>query len=58
MLLGFFIPFQSALLSVEEMNNTMWLISFVAFLTMVFVGYVLVDSSYPKPSAPSENAGH
>jgi hypothetical protein len=51
------IPFRSAILDTQEVvladgraNNTVGLISFVAMLTLFFVGYVLVDSSAGKTS--------
>lgn len=50
-LLGFLIPFQSALSQVDDRNNVLGLVSFVGFMVLVFVGYTLVDSSYPKPGS-------
>ena len=37
-------------------NNTVGLISFVAMLALLFIGYWLVDSGGKKPSA--EGHGH
>ena len=58
-LLAFSIPFRYSLLNADELvhadgtpNNTIGLISYVAFLALVFIGYWLVDSAQPK------NAGH
>lgn len=54
--LGFAIPFQSALLSTEEVGNIKGLVSFVVMMALVFAGYVLVDSA---PSAQhGESKGH
>ncbi|MCB9169550.1 MAG: hypothetical protein H6594_04265 [Flavobacteriales bacterium] len=54
-LLAFTLPFQYAMLSPDEItqpdgtpNNTVGLISFVAMLALVFIGYALVDSSGSK----------
>ena len=58
MLLIFAIPVQTALLDVGEMNNVTGLISFVAFLVLLFIGYALVDSSYPKPGANASGESH
>ncbi|HOP43630.1 MAG: hypothetical protein R2810_10045 [Flavobacteriales bacterium] len=61
-LIAFALPFQYALLNTEEVvkedgsaNNTLGLISFVAMLALVFIGYALVDSSSGKGS---EAHGH
>ena len=43
--LAFLIPFQASILSTEEVGNVKGLISFVALVVMVFVGYILVDGA-------------
>lgn len=43
--LGFAIPFQSALLSTEEVGNVKGLVSFIVMMALVFAGYLLVDSA-------------
>jgi hypothetical protein len=58
MLLGLLIPFQSAYLSVGEMNNILGLVSFVACIALLFIGYALVDRSYPKPEATNAEDQH
>lgn len=52
--LALLIPFQSALLSTEGVNNMVGLFSFIAMLALFFIGYVLVDSS----SATASGHGH
>lgn len=42
---AFAVPAHYALLNSEEVTNTTGLISFVAFVTLLFIGYWLVDSS-------------
>lgn len=61
-LIAFALPFQYALLNTDEVvkedgsaNNTLGLISFVAMLALVFIGYWLVDSASGKGS---EAHGH
>lgn len=44
-LLAFAVPAHYALLATEEVSNVKGLVSFVAFMFLVFVGYWLVDSS-------------
>lgn len=50
-LAAFTLPFRYALLDTEELqgpegaNNIVGLISFVAMLALIFIGYVLVDGS-------------
>ena len=44
-LLAFIVPFQSALLSTEEVANVTGLISFVVMLVLLFTGYILVDGA-------------
>jgi hypothetical protein len=44
-LLAFAVPAHYALLSTEEVSNITGLVSFVAFMVLVFLGYWLVDSS-------------
>ena len=56
--LGLLVPFQTAYLNVEELNNTIGLISFIACMVLLFVGYAMVDSSYPKPGAVSSEDQH
>jgi len=58
MLLGLLVPFQSAFLNIEEMKNTLGLISFMACLALLFTGYALVDSSYPKTEAANADDQH
>ncbi|MBK9177154.1 MAG: hypothetical protein IPM46_12640 [Flavobacteriales bacterium] len=62
-LLAFLIPFRFAILDTDEVvvesgraDNTIGLISFVAMITLLFIGYWLVDSSAKTPSA--EGHGH
>ncbi|MBK6342094.1 MAG: hypothetical protein IPF41_05770 [Flavobacteriales bacterium] len=62
-LLAFLIPFRFAILDTDEVvqesgraDNTMGLISFVAMLALLFIGYALVDSASKQPSA--EDHGH
>ena len=56
-LLAFLIPFQSALLSTEEIGNVKGLISFVALVVLVFLGYILVDGANAADKAKAEH-GH
>ena len=58
MLVGFLIPFQYSYLDISVNNNVIGLIGFIVFLTLVFVGYALVDSSYPKPGSSSHEEAH
>jgi uncharacterized membrane protein YccF (DUF307 family) len=62
-LLAFLIPFKYAILNTDDLvlengrsNNTVGLISFLAMIALIFIGYWLVDSSSKKPSA--EGHGH
>lgn len=62
-LLAFLIPFRFAILDTDEVvqesgraDNTMGLISFVAMLALLFIGYALVDSASKQPTA--EDHGH
>ncbi len=62
-LLAFLIPFRYSILDTDEVvlesgraNNTLGLISFVAMLALLFIGYALVDSSSKAHS--SEGHGH
>lgn len=50
-LLAFFVPFQSALLNAEPGlgNNIPGLVSFVAFVVLVFAGYLFYDGASGKP---------
>lgn len=57
-LIAFLIPFKFAILDTDEVvlengraDNTVGLISFVAMLALLFIGYWLVDSGGKKPSA-------
>lgn len=54
-LIAFLVPFQPALLSTEEVSNTVGLISFLAMLVLVFAGYILVDGS---SAAGKAHGGH
>lgn len=54
-LLAFLIPFQPAILSTEEVGNVKGLISFVALVILIFVGYILVDGAN---AAEKAKAGH
>ena len=56
-LLAFLIPFQSALLSTEEISNVKGLISFVALLILLFTGYILVDGANAAEKAKAQH-GH
>jgi len=58
MLVGFLIPFQYSYLDISVNNNVIGLIGFIGFITLVFVGYALVDSSYPKPVASEQEETH
>ncbi|MBK8227432.1 MAG: hypothetical protein IPK70_09695 [Flavobacteriales bacterium] len=60
---AFLIPFRFSILDTDEVvkesgraDNTMGLISFVAMLALLFIGYALVDSAGKQPSA--EDHGH
>ncbi|MCB0772962.1 MAG: hypothetical protein KJZ58_12525 [Flavobacteriales bacterium] len=53
-LLALLIPFQHALLSTEDVSNSVGLISFVALVALVFLGYFLVDGA----STAEEGHGH
>ncbi|MFN9327140.1 MAG: hypothetical protein ACK6A5_17325 [Flavobacteriales bacterium] len=61
-LLAFLIPFRFALLDTSELQtpegaeNVKGLISFVAMLALLFIGYALVDGS--KATTPSNGHGH
>ncbi len=55
-LLAFLIPFQYSLLATEGVGNVTGLVSFVALLVLVFVGYLLVDSSGKQPA--EGHSGH
>ncbi len=50
-LAAFAIPFQSALLSTEQVSNVKGLISFVALVILVFIGYILVDGAHVAEKA-------
>ncbi len=54
-LLAFLIPFQSSILSTEGVEEVKALISFVALVIMIFVGYFLVDGAN---AAEKAKAGH
>ena len=49
-LIAFLIPFQYALLDTEDVGNITGLISFVAMLALIFIGYALVDSASAQAS--------
>ena len=55
-LLAFLIPFGPALLSTEGVGNITGLISFLAMLALLFIGYALVDSAGKQAGA--EGHGH
>lgn len=54
-LIALLLPFRSSLLSTEGVSNLYGLFSFLAMLALFFAGYLLVDSSTPKPG---EEHGH
>ncbi len=54
-LLAFAIPFRPSILDTEGVGNTLGLLSFLAMVVLVFLGYWLVDSSGSKAS---EGQGH
>ena len=54
-LLAFLIPFQSAILSTDEIGNVKGLISFIVLVVLIFVGYILVDGAN---AADKAKAGH
>ncbi|MFN3875591.1 MAG: hypothetical protein ACK4L7_06735 [Flavobacteriales bacterium] len=61
-LLALLIPFRYAILETDDVvlsdgsaNNTLGLISFIAMLALLFIGYALVDSS---GSAKASSEGH
>ncbi len=63
-LLAFAIPFRYAILDTEDLlqpdgsiNNIKGLISFLAMLALLFVGYALIDSASPKPGS-GDSHGH
>ena len=56
-LLAFLIPFQSAILSTEEVGEVKGLISFIIMVIMVFTGYILVDGANAAEKAKSGH-GH
>jgi hypothetical protein len=62
-LVAFLIPFRYSILETDQVvveggraDNTVGLISFVAMLALLFIGYALVDSSAKSPSA--DGHGH
>jgi hypothetical protein len=62
-LLAFLIPFKYAILDTDELiapdgttDNVTGLISFLAMVVLLLVGYALVDSAGSK--TPSEASGH
>ena len=55
-LAAFLIPFQSALLSTEQVSNVKGLVSFVALVGLVFLGYILVDGANAADKAKAH--GH
>lgn len=63
-LLAFLIPFRFAILDTDDVivqetgraNNTLGLISFIAMLALLFIGYWMVDSAAKQPG--SEGHGH
>ncbi|MEO5585070.1 MAG: hypothetical protein ABIQ75_06430 [Flavobacteriales bacterium] len=58
-LLAFLIPFQSAILSTEEIGNIKGLISFIVLVVLIFVGYILVDGANAADKAKAgQEHGH
>lgn len=55
-LLAFLIPFQPAILSTDNVSNTVGLISFLALVALIFAGYILVDGANAAEKAAK--AGH
>jgi hypothetical protein len=55
-LAAFLIPFQSALLSTEEIGNVRGLISFVVLVALLFLGYILVDGANAADKAKASHA--
>jgi len=56
-LLAFLIPFQSALLSTEDVSNVTGLVSFVVLVILAFTGYILIDGANASEKAKAEH-GH
>lgn len=61
--IAFLLPFRHSILDTDDVvladgraDNTIGLISFVAMVTLLFIGYWLVDTGGKKPSA--EGHGH
>ena len=50
-LAAFLVPFQAAILSTEEVSNVRGLISFVVFVVLIFLGYILVDGAHAAENA-------
>lgn len=55
-LLAFLIPFRYSLLDTENVGNVTGLVSFVGLIALVFVGYLLIDSSGKQ--ATGGHSGH
>jgi len=55
-LLAFAIPFGPSILNTKGVDNITGLLSFVATITLIFLGYWLVDSAAVKPH--SDSNGH
>ncbi|MCC6840642.1 MAG: hypothetical protein IT230_10830 [Flavobacteriales bacterium] len=53
-LVAFLIPLQPSILDTEGISNTVGVISFVALVVLVFLGYWLVDGA----EAPKAEHGH
>lgn len=54
-LLAFLIPFQSAILSTDEIGNVKGLISFIVLVILIFVGYILIDGANAADKAKAEH---
>ena len=53
-LVAFLIPVQPSILDTEGVSNTMGMVSFVALVVLVFLGYFLVDGA----DQPKAEHGH
>lgn len=53
-LIAFLIPLQPSILSADEVSNTVGLVSFVALVVLVFVGYLLWESGKAEESAQAK----
>ncbi len=55
-LVAFLIPLQPAILSTEDVSNSTGLISFVALVALVFLGYFLVEGSRAQKRSEAEES--